>query len=151
MLDTMCSGLSKSITISFIYQRAQRSTILRIIKYLTLYWWTLQKSTALFCIWKRSSSNCSITYCKRGNIETKDYKENTPFHVACSRGHLQIVQCFSEAGDDIKAKNKNQNTRLHYASSKQKAKIQKIPLYFSYTDMHLPSSSNYKTLHTQRN
>ena len=72
-----------------------------------------QKSIALFCIWKRSSSNCSISYWKRGNIEAKDYEENTPLHIACSRGHLQVVQCLSEARDDIKAKNRKQNTPLY--------------------------------------
>ena len=99
----MCSGLSKSITISYIYQGAQWSTIWRLSKCLILYW--LCKNQPLYYAFEKGHLSIVQYLIAKGAILKQ--KTRKP------RGYLQIVQFLSEAGDDIKAKNKNYNTPLY--------------------------------------
>ena len=78
-------------------------TIWRLSKCLILYW--LCKNQPLYYAFEKGHLSIVQYLIAKGAILVQ--KTRKP------RGYLQIVQFLSEAGDDIKAKNKNYNTPLY--------------------------------------
>ena len=49
-------------------------------------------------------------------IEVNDRYDNTPLHIACSKGYLEVAEALLDAGAQIDNKNEDEQTPLHLAS-----------------------------------
>jgi ankyrin repeat protein len=49
------------------------------------------------------------------DVNAKDHYGDTPLHMACYRGHVQVFQALREHGADIELKNNYGRTPLHCA------------------------------------
>ena len=59
--------------------------------------------------------SCEVDYRSRYN--------ETPLHIACLRGHLEVVQYLVAKEADLGARDDHRNTVLHYASSSNSASL----------------------------
>ena len=46
-------------------------------------------------------------------------KKNTPLHMACEKGHIEIVKLLVEAGSNVKAKNKFHKTPFDASANEE--------------------------------
>ena len=75
---------------------------------------------------------------KGANIEAKDYGENTPLHIACLEGQLQIVEYLIEKGAHTEAKDNEQKTPIPTTSLNH----QKVAVKYSFQSCKVVNSSN---------
>mmetsp|Transcript_16509 Transcript_16509/g.26828 ORF Transcript_16509/g.26828 Transcript_16509/m.26828 type:complete len:711 (-) Transcript_16509:104-2236(-) len=71
---------------------------------------------------------------------TKDAKQATALHLACSHGHTEIVAALLKAGFSASSRDKNGLTALHLAASGNSGKLVRLLLRHRHPP-HSPSSS----------
>lgn len=80
-------------------------------------------------------------------VNTKGYRDNTPLHLACQQGHLEMCRLLIKRGADVKAVNEAGCTPLHEAVLAENASLITVLLIKHGADINAKDREDRSALH----
>lgn len=80
-------------------------------------------------------------------VNAKGYRENTPLHLACQQGHLELCKLLIKRGADVKAVNEAGCTPLHEAVLAENASLITVLLIKHGADINAKDREDRSPLH----